>query len=232
MAAPGSSIPNYGTYGWRQLDAERAYQQALTNISGKRRQSLAGYGYAADFDENGLPRNVRIDPYSQTGQVQNMLRGDTQQADAAEEDRIGRGLGQAGLGAQGEAAAQLEHGAHSEQLARGLMGDLTSLTQEQNDASSEHNAALWQIEHDAAQEAIGNQDFTPAAPGTDPGSEASDNELYDQPNDTRAAVNTTAAQKARIAQLIKQYTAAQKRVKTVGRKPLPKPKAAKRKVKR
>jgi hypothetical protein len=45
-------------------------------------------------------------------------------------------------------------------------------------------------------------------------------------------VNTTAAQKARIAQLIKQYTAAQKRVKAVGRKPLPKPKAAKRKVKR
>lgn len=227
MAVPGSTIPGYGTYGWQQLEAEKAFQQAITSIQGRRRSTLSGYGYASDFDAQGNPTNVRIDPYSQTGQVQEMLRGDTQLADTAEEDAASRGLGSSGLGEQGVKAAELTHGVHSKQLGSALMGDLSDLTQERTQAEQSHNDAKWAIERQAAQDAITGQDFTPAKPGTGAG-EADDNELYDQPNDTRPtqASALTPAQKARIAQLMKAYK--RRPVKRPMPRPKPKPKPKKR----
>lgn len=224
MAVAGSTIPNYGTYGWQQLEAEKAYQQALTSIQGRRRSTLSGYGYASDFDESGNPTNVRIDPYSQTGQVQGMLRGDTQQADAAEEEAASRGLGSSGLGQQGVKAAELQHGEHAARLGSSLMGNLSDLTQERTQAEQAHSDSLWQIQRQAAEDALQAQDFTTAPPGTGQ-DEVNDNELYDQPNDTRptSTAGLTAAQKARIAQLMKAY-----KKRPAARRPMPKPKPKKK----
>jgi hypothetical protein len=224
MALTGSTIPGYGTYGYQQLNAEKAYQQALAGISGRRRSLLSTYGYQADFDEHGLARNVHIDPNSQYGGVQQMLRGDAQASDQAEEGAIGRGLGSGeGLGAQGASDAQYQHGLHSKQLADSLMGGLSDLTQEQTGAEQTHSDSLWQIEHDAAQEALANQDFTPAAPG-DPIDETADDTVYNTPNApiTAKTSNVTPQMKARIAQLIKQTRG--KPVPKVAKRVLPKPK--------
>ena len=173
MAVQGSPIPGGDIYGWRKLDAEKAYQNAIAMLGQRRSGILQQYGYQADYDqETGQSRNVRIDPFSQYGAVQQMLRGQAQQYDAVDEESRARGLGGVGLGAQGMAEARYRGGAQTAQLGQGLVGDLADLAGGQMSAKQARDAAIWQAEWEAAQEAIKDQAFTPAdlsdLPGDDP----------------------------------------------------------------
>lgn len=192
MATYSTPIPGGDIYGWRKLDAEKAYQSALAQLSQRRTGILQQYGYAADFDpETGQAGNIRIDPNSQYGAVQQMLRGQAQQYDAAEAESQARGLGGVGLGAQASTEARYQGGRQTAALGSGLLGDLGSLSQAQLAAKQARDAAQWEAEWEASRAAIEDQAFTPAdvsdlsynydeqdapieAPGKTPAQKASD----------------------------------------------------------
>lgn len=186
MAIPGGDI-----YGWRKLDAEKAYQQAIAMLGQRRSGILQQYGYAADFDpETGQARNVRIDPTSQYGAVQQMLRGQAQQYEAVDDESRARGLGGVGLGAQAMSEARWRGGLQTANLGRGLVGDLSDLAGGQMAAKQSRDAAIWQAEWEAAQAAIQDQAFTPA----DTSGLSYDYDEQDAPIEAKPGTPTAAAQ--------------------------------------
>lgn len=169
--APSSSpIPlATGDYATAAATANAAYQQALASINNQRQQALQSFGYTGQIDPTtGQLTDMRVDPNNPFGQYQQMLSQGADDQRAVLANSMARGLGSVtgarggGLAAQDLTNAKLAFGANSASLGQNLMNTLSGLTDQQSQAQTDENNALWNAELASAQNAIANQDFNPA----------------------------------------------------------------------
>lgn len=169
-APSASPIPlDTGDYATAAATANSAYQNALASINSQRQQALQSFGYTGQIDPTtGQLTNMQVDPHNRFGQYQQMLGQGADDQRAVLANSMARGLGAVtgarggGLAAQDLSNAKLAFGANSAGLGENLMNTLGGLTSEQNQAHTDMNNALWNAELASAQNAISNQDFSPA----------------------------------------------------------------------
>lgn len=162
MAAYDTPIPGADTYATANLNATTAYKNTLSRINAKRNQTLQQFGYQGDVDPtSGVVGNVRVDPNSRYGGLQQMLRNQALEDRNAEYGAEERGL-HGGLANQAVTDLKYSHGQQSADFGQGLTGVLGDLQDQQDTAGYAKNSALYQAELDAAQQAILQQAFSPA----------------------------------------------------------------------
>lgn len=141
--------------------AEKAYQQALARFNQQRKGLLAQNGYAGDINaKTGMVGNVRVDPNSLYGNLQEMLHGqalEDQNATFGAQDRNLIG----GLANQAASELAYEHHGQTTSLANTLLDNLSNINSQQVDAKSALDQALWQMQQAAAGNAIAAGNFNP-----------------------------------------------------------------------
>lgn len=107
----GSGLPIPEVYGERQAAAQRAFEQAMAELSAQERQQSLDFGLR---DTGG---NIEIDPTLSHGLAQKMLRGHSSSLMGARSSMSGRGLGKAGLSRQRERLLRFLQSGETSELA-------------------------------------------------------------------------------------------------------------------
>ena len=140
-----------------------AFNQAKLQVGRRRANVLQEYGYAADFDDKGNMTNMRIDPTSQYGRFQRMMKSHGSALDQAGDQSLARGLGTGGgLGAQAEASARDAMGADQAGMGRELSGTMGDLSEMLVGAESQYNSALSGIDYEEAEANWQNENWEKA----------------------------------------------------------------------
>jgi hypothetical protein len=151
----GGGLPNAGIYAQKQALAEQAYQQAIAQINQKKSRTLRDYG----FLESG-----QVDPNNQYGAYQMMSRNQAQAADTTEMQARSRGFaGVGGLAGRRLSNLNFEHGAERYKMQAGYSDALEDIANLQNTALWDRDQAMLNITQEQLQEALQQQNFTPAA---------------------------------------------------------------------
>lgn len=155
-------IPGAPSIAQADLAAKTAYQQALARLNQQRMGSLRQFGYTAQIDpETGVLTGLAVDPHNPYGQYQQTLRGAAQAGDAARNDAIANGL-VGGLARQAEDQSKYAFGAQTGQLGNDLQNQLADFQDQQDQAKSAYDSALYTAELQGTQDAISGQNFNPA----------------------------------------------------------------------
>lgn len=152
-------IPYVGPYGEQQALAQRAYEQALSQINSQRSQTLQQYGFMPGADGNAV-----IDPSNPYGMLQQTYLTNQQEADSLEQGARSRGFSGSGLGQQGVNAGRVAEGARLFDVGQRMLGSITDLSQQQAGAQFNLDTAALQNREGSTQYAIDHGMFTPAAP--------------------------------------------------------------------
>lgn len=172
-ASAVSSIPGTAAIMSASQAAKRAYQNALARLNNARTASMRDWGYQADFDPaTGVVKNMRVDPNNPFGQYQGFRREHAYGLQDAEDALIGRGLSAAGgLGAGLVNRLRLGYQGEDQAFANNMLTTLANFQDQQSQAKYEMDAALWQAQQIAAQQAAadGNWGGNYDDPYGDPG---------------------------------------------------------------
>lgn len=141
----GSSLPYAGVYLEQQNAAEKAYENAQTQLSATRN---------ALYHRYGLLDNGAVDPYSQYGDYQTMLAREGGDLDAAREDAVGRGLGSGGLARQAERSLRFAQGSEQLDFKNKVLGADSDYRTGLAQALAAKNDAFRQAEEQANQDAL------------------------------------------------------------------------------
>lgn len=161
---PPAPIPGVAGYAGAAALATRAYNNTLAQLNQQRQAALQSYGYLGSIDPtSGTITNVRVDPMNPFGQLQTMLRSQAQEDQTARYASQDRGL-VGGLANQQLSDLHYQHGGQSAQLGTTFANQLADFQNQQTGAAYTRDEALWNAEQLAAEQAIQNQDFTPANP--------------------------------------------------------------------
>lgn len=161
-AAKGSQIPGAGVYLQQQALAQRAFEQAQSDVNYRRGQM---------YSEFGLLPGGKVDPASRYGAYQQMLGQDATQQQQAQYGARARGLGQEGLGGRVMNSLRNAQGGQHFAFQRTLANNLHGFDQDLLSAANTRSAAMLSAEQQQAQWALEHGAFTPAAPsaaGTTP----------------------------------------------------------------
>ena len=154
-------VPGAALYGQATNAAKAAYQRALARVGNQRSSLLRQYGYQADFDEAGKLSNLRVDaanPYGQYQQYRNVHAG---AAEVARNQVQARGLS-GGLAKQAESNLRYGWGADDSKMGQEFLQGIAGTVEEQQQAKSEYDSALYQAELEQARAAIAAQMFNQA----------------------------------------------------------------------
>jgi hypothetical protein len=155
-------IPGASVYGQAVALAKQRYQTRLADINKQRQSTMRTAGFQGDIDpETGLVKNMRIDPYNQYGQYQQLNRAQALQGIEVEGQNISRGLGarRGGLGAQSMADARYGWGQQDAAFGANLADMLAGFDRMQAEEKYGYDQALWQAQQLAAQSAIAAEDY-------------------------------------------------------------------------
>lgn len=163
MSTYQTPIPGLAGYAGAAELANQAYNNAMARYNQQRSDTLLKYGYTQDA--NG---KLSVDPNNQFGSYQQMLRGEAQQNESLGRAQAASGWG-TGSGYLGAQRANVQYGQGLEQtnLGHALTSDLTGISQGEQDAAYQKNAALYQAQETATQNAINQNLFNPANPPAD-----------------------------------------------------------------
>lgn len=177
---PGD-IPGASVMGQQVAAGLAEYKKALARLNQNRTGTLTQYGYAGEIDpETGVLKNMRVDSSNPFGVYQGMRRNNAFQYSDLRDQRMERGLGAKGLGAQGMDRARYEWGAADTAMAQALTGTLSGFDQQQQGAWQDYQNLLWQMQLEAARAAADEGDYGynpdygdypedgPGGPGEDP----------------------------------------------------------------
>lgn len=174
MSTYQTSIPGAAGYAGAAALAQKAYANAMARLQQQRSQTLLKYGV-----KRTPSGSYQADPYNEYGSYQQMLRQQSGQVNqlGAQQASSGWGGSSGILGRQREALS-FAQGGEQAALGQSLTGDLADLAQGEQQAGYEKDAALYQAQHEAALNAINNQQFNPGdysnlpavpyGPGVDP----------------------------------------------------------------
>lgn len=156
-------IPGLAGYAGAAALANQAYNNAMARYNQQRSDTLLKYGYTQDAGGH-----LSVDPNNQYGSYQQMLRSEAGQTQGLERAQAASGWG----GSSGFLGAQRENlryaqGGEQANLGQSLTSALTGISQGEQDAAYNKNAALYQAQETATQNAINNQQFNPGNPPPD-----------------------------------------------------------------
>lgn len=163
MSTYSTPIPGLAGYAGAAELANKAYNNAMARYQQQRSDTLLKYGYKQDAS-GGLS----VDANNEYGGYQQMLRNESGQTHGVERAQAASGWGTDSgyLGAQRENLSYAQ-GAEQGQLGQELAGNLSGINQGEQQAAFDKNAALYQAEETATQNALAQQQFNPAnAPST------------------------------------------------------------------
>lgn len=158
----GSSLPLIGPYQQQQAMAQQAYEQALSNISTKRAQTMQQYGYMPTAGGG-----MAVDPSNPFGQYQQTALGNANEAEQVQNAQVARGFAGPGLGHQAENSAHLAEQGRMASLAQALAGNLGDLSQQGQQAQFDLSNASTQNQLQSVEYAIQNHLFANGAPMLD-----------------------------------------------------------------
>lgn len=162
MSSVNYNLP--GAYQAQQLDAENAYQQALTSIA-QRQASLAhDTGFTYQQQDDGSVSNVQIDPNNQYSNVMGLLASHADSLHSLRNDLAGRGLGNTGLAAKRAALLKFVQSGQTAGLGSAFVKNLAGLQSEKAGALNTKNQQFTAAEQSALLYALQNQQFN-TAPG-------------------------------------------------------------------
>lgn len=155
------ALYNPALYQYRRNDALAAWNDAKLRIGRRRQNVLQEYGYSASFDDKGNLVNMQIDPTSQYGRFQKMMKGHASMLQQAEDSSIERGLGAgtAGLGAQAHSEARYQQGSEQETMGRELSSTFADLSEAQTDEERRYNTTLAELDAAEARDKWEQQEF-------------------------------------------------------------------------
>jgi hypothetical protein len=177
--------------GQQYAAAEQAYQQALARYNNQRQGLLTNYGYAGSIDpKTGLVTKVHVDNTNTTGQYQQLLHnqyGEDENALYGMEDRGIFG----GLANQAQSGLRFQHEGQDSSLMNALLGNLSDIDSQQLTAKQQLDQELWQLQEQAALDAIQQGDYNPGGDGSgDSGGNSNNNNT----SSSKTAAATHAAQ--------------------------------------
>ena len=167
MSTYQTPIPGLSGYAGAAQLANQAYTNAMARYTRQRSDTLLKYGYS-----QGADGSLGVDANNPYGGYQQMLKNEAGQTQGLERAQAGSGWGGSSgyLGAQRE-NLQYAQGGEQAQLGQAITGDLAGISEGEQEASYNKNAALYQGQENAAQQAIQNQQYNPGA-AADPVSQA------------------------------------------------------------
>jgi hypothetical protein len=164
MAFIPPHISYSGVYRDRQLQAQKAFQDAQASIGTQRQQLRNQFGLRSKTGGG-----FEADPYSQYGAVQQLKQRQGSDLSAAWDDASARGVGHVGLGAQREHGLRYAHGAQSQELGNQFTQGLSDLDSAALRAEGDYRNTMMGIDADSIRDAIANRMFnTPDYSGLDP----------------------------------------------------------------
>lgn len=156
MAA--TPIPNAPGYASAEVMANNAYNAALAQLNQNRLNTLTQYGYTGSVDPTtGVLSGVQVDPHAMHGQLQDLLHNQAVEDMQARTSGQDRGL-IGGLAHQAGSELRFQHGSQDTQLGQNLEQQLSDFQGQQQSAAEQRDAALWQAEQDAANQAVSDQE--------------------------------------------------------------------------
>ena len=163
MSTYQTPVPGLAGYAGAAALANKAYTNAMARYQQQRSDTLLKYGYT-----QGPDGSISVDPNNQYGSYQQMLRGEAGQNESLARAQAGSGWDSSSgvLGAQRD-ALRFTQGGEQAQLGQGLTSTLTGISQGEQDAAYNKDAALYQAQETATQNAIAQNQFNPGNPSTD-----------------------------------------------------------------
>lgn len=153
-------IPGASQVGQTYLSAVDAYKRALAQFNQQRQGLMTQYGYTSDVDPvSGVMKNTRVDPNNPYGEYQLNRRSNYMDYLGAEENRMSRGLGRKGLGAQMLNDMRFGWGGKDSATSRALIDSMSGIDQAQQSAYANMTNSYWEALLSAAQSGIEGGDF-------------------------------------------------------------------------
>ena len=157
MSTYASTVPGASGYAGAALLAQKAYDNAMSRYQQQRGNTLLKYGYT-----RGADGSYGVDANNEYGGYQQMLKKEAGSAEALDRAQAGSGWG----GDSGYLGAQRDQqsynvGGEQAQFGQQAQSELTGIDQGEQDAAYARDAALYQAQEQAAQQAIAGQQFDP-----------------------------------------------------------------------
>lgn len=162
-----------GAYQQQQLDAENAYQQALTGIAQKQASLAHDTGFTYNQQDDGSVKDVQIDPNNQYSSVMGLLGAHADNLHSLRDSLSRRGLNtNTGLAAKRAALLKFAQTRETSGLGASFANKLAGLQGDRANALTSRNNAFTGAEQAALLYALQQQQFTAAAGGAGtPGSQ-------------------------------------------------------------
>lgn len=143
----GGGIPGAAVIAQAEAAGLAQYKKALAQFNQQRQNTMTQYGYVGDTSQDtGVVSNMRVDPTNPYGIYQSLRHNNAMQYTQLRDQAFDRGLGGKGLGAQGVAEARFGWGSADAAMAQALQQTLSGFDRGQQDAYSQYQNLLWQME--------------------------------------------------------------------------------------
>ena len=143
----GGGIPGAAVIAQAEAAGLAQYKKALAQFNQQRQNTMTQYGYVGDTNQDtGVVSNMRVDPTNPYGIYQSLRHNNAMQYASLRDQAFDRGLGGKGLGAQGVAEARFGWGSADAAMAQALQQTLSGFDRGQQDAYSQYQNLLWQME--------------------------------------------------------------------------------------
>lgn len=154
-------IPGVAQQGMAANAAKLAYDKALARIGQKRSSLLRQHGYTGTFDDKGNLSGMQVDAHNPYGLYQQNRRANALAGEQMRSQVQSRGIA-GGLAKQFENRGRYAWGMNDAQQGQHLLGGVSDLVGEQDEAYGQYNNTLWQEQLENARNAIMQQAFNQA----------------------------------------------------------------------
>lgn len=151
QAAPQArALPNAGIYGEYQSQAQQAHDEAMASLNAQRQGIFRSHGFRPDG---------QVDQNNTTGLYQQMRRQGALQLMQADENRLERGLGGRGLGAQEESGLRYDLDVADAGMMRDYLASLTENSGQMAQSQRALQARLTELRQQQIAEAMQANDW-------------------------------------------------------------------------
>lgn len=130
-------------YGMFAAQAQKAYQDALTNIQNQRADLLKSAGLEGVYGQDGTLQSTKVQSDAPYGGYQQLMQGLGSAGEQIDAQQAALGFG-GGLAQQMHDQAQQQYSGQYNDWSQGVLGGIANLGQQQLQAGQDYNDALYQ----------------------------------------------------------------------------------------
>lgn len=168
MSLDFSGSPNASVYAEQAAGAQKAYNDALTNIAAKRSQLYNQTGFKVENNTDGTIKNYAVDGLNATGQYQQLQKSEGMGLEAQHAADMARNIGMKGIGAQNTSNLRYADGVAQANFGNNFLTANQGLVDEQANAKGSLMNMLMQLQLQAIADARNSTSPMPNE-GGDPG---------------------------------------------------------------